>query len=502
MTKVATHKEYISFKIKGFKNFWNNFKHSKRGIIGLVILASFIFTALFGPFFTKYDPNSPKIDGCYPAGENPKIAIRLCKPLWQKYLLDGENLVENVNPVEDHEFASPKAFQEWKNESVNCLVKPNLNEGYKNSGCIEISYNRKEHATQPTAKIFKEFTYPSKVPPTEILIHLSALEKHTGDNLTSVTINLSFKRDNEVYQLKSLNLTDKWIHKYVKLKETEPIKEIFSQEGDYTFTVEVQIDDPSHTEGYVNVYLDNLDLRLYGNCFGLLGTDRGIGATGGHPRDLFSTLVWGTRISLLIGLLSAIISTFAGLSLGLIAGYVGGAVDQIIMRFADVLLIIPSLPLLIVLSMILSPSIWNLILIISVMGWMGFSRQTRSMVLSLRERAFIEAAKSSGAGTFYIIEKHIIPNVFALVYVTLATAVPGAIVYEASLSWLGLFDPNVVSWGRILYEFDLAHVLTGVAEYWFWVIPPGVAITLLAISFILIGFALDEILNPRLRKRR
>lgn len=264
----------------------------------------------------------------------------------------------------------------------------------------------------------------------------------------------------------------------------------------------MQIDGRFLENENVTVYLDNLDVIIYGNCYGFLGTDRGVGATGGHPRDLFSTLVYGTRISLLIGLLSAIISTFLGLFLGLISGFAGGFVDQAVMRIADVLLVIPSLPLLIVLAMVLSPSIWNLILIISFMGWMGFARQTRSMTLSLRERAFIEAAKASGAGTLYIVNKHILPNVFALVYITLATSVPGAIVYEASLSWLGLFDPTVVSWGRVLYEFNLAHVLTGITRYWFWVIPPGVGITLLAMSFILIGFALDEILNPKLRRRR
>jgi peptide/nickel transport system permease protein len=135
---------------------------------------------------------------------------------------------------------------------------------------------------------------------------------------------------------------------------------------------------------------------------------------------------------------------------------------------------------------------------------MGFARSVRSMVISLRERAFIEAAKSCGASTMHIINRHILPNVFALVYITLATAVPGAIILEASLSWMGLGDPLVASWGKILYDFQSAGVaLTkGLAEYWFWVFPSCIAIALLATAFILMGYALDEILNPRLRERR
>jgi peptide/nickel transport system permease protein len=174
------------------------------------------------------------------------------------------------------------------------------------------------------------------------------------------------------------------------------------------------------------------------------------------------------------------------------------------MRFADFLLVIPGLPLLIILVTVLGKSIWNIIGVLIFLGWMGFSRSVRSMVLSLRERPFIESAKAAGAGTMYIIYRHILPNVFALVYISLATSVPGAIISEASLAWLGLGDIDIPSWGILLYDFSATQVgaLKSLADYWFWVIPPGIAIALMAMSFILIGFALDEILNPRLRARR
>ncbi len=130
---------------------------------------------------------------------------------------------------------------------------------------------------------------------------------------------------------------------------------------------------------------------------------------------------------------------------------------------------------------------------------MGFARVVRSQVLSLKERPFIEAAKSVGAGKFHIIVKHILPNVMSLVYVSLALSVPSAILSEAALSFLGLFDPTVISWGRMLHD---AQAIEGGLDKWWWWLPPGLAIALVSVSFILLGYAIDEILNPKLRKRR
>jgi len=182
----------------------------------------------------------------------------------------------------------------------------------------------------------------------------------------------------------------------------------------------------------------------------------------------------------------------------MIAGYQGGVVDESIMRITDALLVIPSLPLLLVLVAVLGQSLWNLILVIGVLGWMGFARVIRSVILSLKERPFIEAAKAVGAGNVHIMLIHILPNIMALVYVTLAMTVPSAIVAEAALSWLGFFDPNVMSWGRMLNDVQRGLNI----DKWWWVVPPGLLISVVALSFIFIGHALDEILNPKLRQRR
>jgi len=274
-----------------------------------------------------------------------------------------------------------------------------------------------------------------------------------------------------------------------------PPRVVFFQPANYVYDVKIVFRDTNEDTlgrtAEATVYVDDLNLRLYGTAFGLLGTDQ-------MGRDIFAQFLYGARISLEVGLLSAILSVGIGLVVGLVAGYVGRTVDEVLMRFTDMLLVLPGLPLLIVLMTVLKPSVWNIIFVIGVLGWMGFARTVRSQTLSLKERPFIEAAKAVGAGKFHIIGRHVLPNVMSLVYVSLALAVPSAIISEAALSFLGLYDPSVVSWGRMLQE---AFSNEGIEKLW-WIIPPGISIALVSLSFILLGYALDEILNPRLRMRR
>lgn len=270
---------------------------------------------------------------------------------------------------------------------------------------------------------------------------------------------------------------------------------IFSKNpGNYTFGVRITFMNTTNLaeESQTTVYIDEFGFILWGNAFGLLGTDH-------RGRDLFSQLVYGTRVSLYVGLLVAVLSVVIGLTVGLFSGYKGGIIDEVVMRFNDFLMVIPGLPLLMVLVVIFGTSVEILILLLGLLGWMGFARLVRSQTLSLKERPFIEAVKAVGGGTGYIILRHLIPNVMPLVYVSLATSVPGAVLAEASLSWLGFFDPKRMSWGRMLYNFTS---YAGAKTNWWWILPPGLSIALLAVSFIMLGYALDEVLNPRLRIRR
>jgi peptide/nickel transport system permease protein len=215
-------------------------------------------------------------------------------------------------------------------------------------------------------------------------------------------------------------------------------------------------------------------------------------------RDVFSQLVWGSQLALMIGFLAAFFSIAIGLIVGLVAGYFGGKVDSVLMRFTDVVLVLPGLPFLIVLASVLGTNIFNLVLVIALIGWPGTARIIRAEVLSLKERPYVDAARVTGASHARIMFKHISPNVFPLVFLFLTFAVSGAIISEASLSFIGLGDTNRMSWGIMLYY---AQYTGNALTAWWWLLPPGIAITLISLGFFLVGRAFEQIINPRLRKR-
>jgi peptide/nickel transport system permease protein len=231
------------------------------------------------------------------------------------------------------------------------------------------------------------------------------------------------------------------------------------------------------------------DKPASGNSY-LLGTD-----DRGH--DILSQTLLGSRIALLVGFLSAAFSIGIGVVIGLVSGYYGGNVDAVLMRFTDVILVLPALPLLIVFAAMMSPSIWNIIFIIAILGWGGVARVIRSEVLSLKERPFIDSARVTGASKSRIMFKHIAPNVFPLALLYMTFAISGAILYEAALSFIGLGDPTTVTWGMMLNYVQHSNAL----EAWWWLLPPGICITLVCLAFFLLGRAFDEIVNPRLRRR-
>lgn len=519
---MATRKQKVSFLAQRLRGFWNQYKQSKRGMLGIAIIIFFGAVAIFAPFLSPLDPMRPKWPGHYPGSEQPKLAEKLCVPIWYKTVLGMQHLSENMKAVEDHEFRSQEVFEtQWKWQadqpqySISVGYSPEKGT-HNNDGCVVIQYRRGENETVPKdgkikITLAKEFEYPYETSPQSFYWHHSILlENRTQVSQTPVELDIKILRENESFDIKRAHeifsisqVVSKWYSKAgTSLGEQGTTEEeIFTKPGNYTIEFVITFTDTGESGADLTIYVDNLQMLLYGKAFGLLGTSSWPEAS---PRDLFTMLIYGTRISFMIGILTAVFSVLIGLVVGLVSGYVGGIVDEGLMRFADFLLVLPGLPLLIVLVTVLGRSIWNIIGVMIFMGWMGFSRSVRSMVLSLRERPFIESAKAAGAGTGYIIYRHVLPNVFALVYISLATSVPGAILSEASLAWLGLGDITIPSWGIMLFDFSNTQtaIIKGIGEYWFWVIPPGVAIALMAMAFILMGFSLDEILNPKLRKRR
>jgi ABC-type dipeptide/oligopeptide/nickel transport system permease subunit len=484
-------------------------------MLGLVIIVSFVVIGVFAPLLTPY-----KATGI----ESTWLSGRTAVPVWMRYLPGGEKLSENMHPIADPYFKIPSSTNSLKITTSSTENKffiqylAGIGKTQTDLGSIATTYYRGKNETPPgnlSITLSNQFYYPYNGPPAKFDCSIALLIEGADKAPVNATIFLkqdfgenkklewgigygwaftSFSSTSTTWATPNPSISslasesDRFAHFHT---HDDLSSLIFTQAGNYSFGVVLTFSDTkANTTVETTVYLDDFDIILTGTCFGLLGTD----ATGS---DVFTKLVYGTSVSLYVGLLSAFLSISIGLALGLVAGYVTGAVDEIIMRVTDVMLVLPGLPLLIVLITVLGSSINNLIILIGFLGWMGFARLIRSQVLSLKERPFIEAAKALGGSRSHILVKHVLPNVMGLVYVTLAMSVPGAIVTEASLSWLGFYDPNIMSWGRMLYDVQTA----GAYMAWWWVIPPGIAIAALSLSFILLGYAIDDILNPKLRIR-
>ncbi|MDD5369758.1 MAG: ABC transporter permease [Anaerolineaceae bacterium] len=215
-------------------------------------------------------------------------------------------------------------------------------------------------------------------------------------------------------------------------------------------------------------------------------------------QDIFSELIFGTRISLTVGVVAALVSISIGTTIGLIAGYYSSSFGRVIMRFVDVILTLPFLPMLILFAAYLGRSLLNTILIIGLLSWASTARIIRSQVIRLVSEDYVKAARAAGAGDGYIIFHHVLPQVLMLAVGQFIQASSGAILLEASLSFLGLGDPLQKSWGGILYWAQVRGAFLTPAWKW-WVLPPGLMIGVASLGFALIGFSLEKVINPRLK---
>jgi len=213
-------------------------------------------------------------------------------------------------------------------------------------------------------------------------------------------------------------------------------------------------------------------------------------------RDIFKLVMFGAKISLTVGFSSVIISASIGVAVGAVSGYYGGKIEDLLMRFTDMLLIIPNFFLILLVVAFFGSSIRNVILVIGLTTWPGTARLLRSEFLSLREQEFVEAARIVGASNLRLIFRHILPNAVYPVIVNASLQVGSSILLEAGLSFLGLGDPSLVSWGRML---SIAQLYMRGA--WWMAIFPGVAIFITVMAFNLVGDGLNDALNPRLRER-
>ncbi len=488
-SRPLTNRRFQLLRVAGlFKALLKN----RMAALGLMMLIISSIVAIVAPLIAPYPPIKT-------------VAGPTAQPEWVMNFPDGYYLSRNLLAVNDPTFSTPSPVQELRVDGSGTALSnvifsyaPGIGEGaYKNSV-------RLAHPAQgvDTITLSRTFQYPYRGPPASFLatilfiaqgaspsqpIHMRVFITQIGGlsfDLWNDDIKTSGQWSAPPYQL--LSSTDQVLTLTgTRTAGLSLAAIVFSAVQDYTYGVEVTF------HGAQQVNITNYQLSLAGTAWGLLGTD----ASG---NDLLSRDLIGATSSMIVGLTAAVLGIGLGLFIGLIAGLLGGLMDEFLMRLTDVFLTIPFLPLAIILVVILTPSELTIVMIIAFFSWMGFARVIRSQVLSLRERPFIEAARAAGAGNGRILSKHLFPNLVGLTYVNLALSVPGAIITYAALSFLGLGDPTVISWGSILQENFAVSAETA----WWWVIPPGLAIAFVSLSFVLLGYALDEMFNPKLRKRR
>lgn len=227
--------------------------------------------------------------------------------------------------------------------------------------------------------------------------------------------------------------------------------------------------------------------------FGPLGTDH-------LRRSVWAQFVWGSRVSLFVGLAATILTIFIGSVVGIVSGFIGGKLDGALMRLTEWFLVIPFLPLAIVLASVLGRSVWNIIFVIGITSWPSTARLVRAQVLTVKQRLFVDRARSLGAGNGHLIAHHILPNVSGLILANATLAVPIAILTETTLAFLGLGDPSSASWGKTLEEAFVNGAI--VRNAWWYFLPAGIGILVVVLAFTLIGRTLEEITDPRMGRRR
>jgi len=233
-----------------------------------------------------------------------------------------------------------------------------------------------------------------------------------------------------------------------------------------------------------------------GDVFGVPSWHHPLGLDDGGI-DMVTLLMWGAQISLVVGFAATVVSIAIGATVGVLAGYFGGAVDSVLMRITDYFLVIPDVPLMIVVAAIWGPSLFHIVIVIGILLWTGTARVLRAQVKSVRERVYVKRARALGAGHARIVFRHVLPQVAPLLIANTVLTVAVAIFDETALSFLGLGDPSRISLGKVIENaFQRAAISSGA---WWAIVPPGVLVALIILSCSLIGGALEDSLNPRLR---
>jgi peptide/nickel transport system permease protein len=465
--------------------FISEFIRRKSGIAGviiLLILVSMTIYAFFGiPFASFKEWNNPNywID-------NPRLA----SPIWSDFFgYLGRDIPEHLilsSSVENNDAnsGSNKVTISTTNENGINVVTHSYHINYNSDippNDFMITYSLHKEKIPPAIEI--ELIRPNN---NKFDIYFDSITPSISGSNQSITLGRIFSTDSLIHQ----KLLDYLKFYNYKQETSKPEVMLFSNhenrsilKGNYTFNVKFYL---FNNEDEIL----NSKLILGGEKFGLMGTDE-------LRRDLTVGLVWGAPVALFIGLSVSTISIVIGMIYGIIAGYKGKRTDESLMRINDIFYSLPTLPLLIIMSLFLGRSIFLIVLFLIFFGWMGTAKISRSLALQIKNFQYVEAAKLIGQSDIKIIFKHIIPQLLPLTFASIAISVPGAILAEASLSFIGLGDPSIPTWGQILHE---AHTAAAASRgLWWWLIPPGMLIALTGLAFVLIGNTIDSVLNPKMK---
>lgn len=489
------------------QNFWLDFSHHRIGFFGLLIIIAFLVIAIISPLLTPYEPATQ-------LKRPPRVAAKYAAPSWFSVFptYSGANPTNKITvDLSDTTLVDTEELVKVNLDELNFNFTSTLNERQVASVTLDLGTFEYKHSSPPSFTMYISYTYFFKR--TGLKVYF-IIKNHTTYSTwtnfkypdkaemligsytpTTGGYEITNKTTNALNKDSYTNEVVTSLYKTSVLRAgapPNPAPLIFPEPGVYGMQVRFEFFTVTpYEDAHAELYFTGAGLSIWGRIHGVLGANF-------LGNDVWTELVYGTRISLMVGVLSALAAVALGILYGVVSGYLGGFVDEFLMRVVDVLLCIPVLPILLVMTRYFEPNVYYIVVLIAIFGWQGLSRVIRSRVLSLKEMAFIESAKASGASDTYLITRHLVPNVLPIAMSAMVLAVPGAIITEASLSFLGFGDPNSATWGRMLYH---AYQLGGLESWWIW-LPPGLAICAICIGFVFMGHAIDEIVNPRLRRRR
>ena len=461
---------------ESFRDFWSEFSKEKTGVIGLVLFGLFIFIVIFEPLLLPFEGANDRWRDITYWADNPKSA----PPVWTNwfstekkattesfydYSTDEQDL--GGMKVMEYTFDYDYQFDEAPNDII-------LHADASGAPLIVVK------AIRPDGEEIELYNGSFNAGDNVKDFRLS-LDNNSRDILYNFAKSYESKENLKIVKAGLIKTTDTLFAKAEEgiLRDSEALK------GEYKIVIQAIL----MAEG------DNLEtpyLIMPGKVSGVLGTDS-------SKRDVWTGVLAGVKWALLIGILTAIVSVSVGVVYGVVSAYLGGWRDALMQRVFEIFVSVPLLPVLIVMSAIFEPSIWTMIGMMVLFFWTGSVKTVRSMALQIKEETYIEASKALGASNFRIIFKHMVPLLIPYSFSSMALFIPRAVVYEATISLLGLGDSQIVTWGQILSDaLAGGAVMSGL---WWWVVPPGLSIAFMGMAFAFIGFSLDKILHPKLRTR-